>query len=83
MEKEYAEELKKIETRQEAWKFIRRERRTWTVVSGRISIEDWREHFMTKLEGSSQQQTNVGIETEGDEEIDREKIIIMNSQMRK
>ena len=26
MENEYAKELKKIETKQEAWKFIRRER---------------------------------------------------------
>ena len=58
----------KIETRQEARKFIRRERRTWTEVSGRISMEDWREHFMTRLDGTSQQQTNAARRTEGEEE---------------
>ena len=36
-------------------------------------MEDWREHFMTRLKGTSQQQTNAGRQTEGDEKIDREK----------
>ena len=64
----------------------------WTEVSGRISLEDWKEHFMTEFEGTSHRQTNAGKWTEVEEEEfntltqgeeKTEKVIIMNSQMRK
>ena len=39
--------------------------------SGRISMEDWGEHFMSRLERTSQQQTTAGRWTEGEEKKDR------------
>ena len=50
----YEEELKAITCANDAWKHINRERKKKVEVSKNIKLEEWKQHFMTLLEGKEE-----------------------------